>query len=101
MPPNQLAQLMSCTPGVWRIRSPTLVGIEKIIDVERIVTMRVDELPAAPALKPSSTARRDANRKIAIATLITVSAVRRLLRVAFLMMRPRNFMSGPYFATAG
>ena len=51
-------------------------------DVERIVTIRVDELPAAPALKPSSTARSEANRKTAIATLSTVSAVRRLLRRA-------------------
>ena len=46
--------------------------------------MRVDELASAPALKPSSTARSDANRNTAIATLSTVSAVRRLLRRALL-----------------
>ena len=44
--------------------------------------MRVDELASAPALKPSSTARSDANRNTAIATLKTVSSVRRLLRRA-------------------
>ena len=60
---------------------------EKISDVERMVTMRVDELPAAPALKPSSTARSDANRKTATATLSTVSAVRRLLRRALFRIR--------------
>src|SRR5258708_16703120 len=61
-------------------------------DVERIVTMRVDEAASAPALKPSSTARRAANRNTAIATLITVSSVRRLLRFALLRTRPMNFI---------
>src|SRR5258705_4665350 len=61
-------------------------------DVERIVTMRVEELASAPALKPSSTARSAAKRNTAIATLITVRNVRRLLRFALFRTRPRNFM---------
>src|SRR5215212_9527913 len=62
-------------------------------EVDRWVTIRVDELASAPALKPSSTARRDANRKTATATLSTVSAVRRLLRRALFTTKERNFIS--------
>ena len=50
MPPNQLAQVMSCTPGMLLICSAWLVGIENISEVDRSVTMRVEELPSAPAL---------------------------------------------------
>jgi len=42
------------------ISSAWLVGIENISDVDRSVTMRVDELASAPALNPSSTARNEA-----------------------------------------
>src|SRR5262245_4761584 len=92
MPPNQFAQVRSCTPGVFLIVPAWLVGIVKISDVDRIVMMRVDELAAAPALKPSKTARKAANRNTAMATLITVRAVRRLLRRALFRTRPSNFM---------
>src|SRR6266508_5932812 len=68
------------------------IGIWNISDVDRIVTTRVDEAASAPALKPSSTARSAAKRNTAIATLITVSSVRRLLRFALLRTRLRNFM---------
>src|SRR5262245_53812756 len=95
MPPNQLAQVMSRTPGVARIASLWLVGIEKIIDVERIVTSRVAELAADTASKPSRIARSDANRNTATATLIIVSAVRRLLRRALFVTSPRNFIGVP------
>src|SRR3954471_24748038 len=64
----------------------------KIIDVERMVTRRVEELAADTASKPSSTARSAENRNTASATLIIVNAVRRLLRRALLRMRPTNFM---------
>src|ERR1700720_1506503 len=84
---------MSRTPGVFLMVSPWLVGIEKISDVERMVTMRVDELASAAPLKPSRMARKDAKRKTAMATLSTVSAVRRLLRRAFFRISPMNFMS--------
>src|SRR5438874_1699605 len=93
MPPNQFAQVRSCTPGVLLIASAWLVGIEKMSDVDRIVTMRVEELASVPALKPSSTARSAANRNTAIATLRMVSAVRRLLRRALFNTRPRNFIA--------
>src|SRR5262245_2895637 len=73
-----------------------LIGIWNISDVERIVTTRVDEAASAPALKPSRTARSAANRKTAMATLITVSSVRRLLRLALFNTRPRNFTSTSY-----
>jgi hypothetical protein len=56
------------------------------------VTIRVDELASTAAEKPSSTARSDANRKTAIATLSTVRMVRRLLRRALLITSQRNFM---------
>src|SRR5262245_16909522 len=92
MPPNQLAHVTSCTPGVDLIASTWLDGIGKIIDVDRMVTMRVDELAAATASKPSSTACSDANRNTAIATLSMVSAVRRLLRRALLRTRLMYFM---------
>src|SRR3989440_4979861 len=92
MPPNQFAHVTSCTPGMPRMTSAWLVGMLKIIDVERIVTTRVDELASATALKPSSTARSDANRKTAIATLRIVSAVRRLLRRALLRTSRANFI---------
>src|SRR6266446_223658 len=82
MPPNQFAHVTSCTPATVLIASTWLVGMLKIIDVERIVITRVDELASVAALKPSSTARSDANRKTAIATLSTVRTVRRLLRRA-------------------
>src|SRR5438093_11413046 len=72
--------------------SPWVVGIDKISDVERIVTPRVEELASAPALKPSSTARSEANRNTAMATLITVRNVRRLLRLALFSTSLRNFM---------
>src|SRR4051795_2391438 len=93
MPPNQLAHVMSCTPGVLRIASPWLVGIEKIIDVDRIVTSRCAELAAETASKPWSTARSAENRNTARATLRIVSAVRRLLRRALLNTRPMNFIA--------
>src|SRR6266508_4086733 len=92
MPPNQFAQVRSRTPGVPLISSPWLLGMLKIIDVDRIVTTRVDELAAATASNPSSTARSDANRNTAIATLIIVSAVRRLLRRALFRTRERYFI---------
>src|SRR2546427_2012241 len=92
MPPNQFAQVMSRTPATVLIVSACVVGIEKIKDVDRIVTMRVEELASTAAWKPSSTARSAANRNTAIATLITVSAVRRLLRRALLTTRPANFI---------
>src|SRR5437764_10288646 len=100
MPRNQFAHVTSCTPGVDRITLVCDVGMLKIIDVERIVTTRVAELAADTALKPSSTARSAANRKTAIATLITVSSVRRLLRLALLTMRPMNFMCAPVLPPA-
>src|SRR4051812_30248831 len=93
MPPNQLAHVMSCTPGVLRIASPWLVGIEKIIDVDRMVTSRCAELAAETASKPWSTARSAENRNTASATLRIVSAVRRLLRRALLKTRPMNFIA--------
>src|SRR5213593_619428 len=92
MPPNQFAHVTSCTPGMPRMTSAWLVGMLKIIDVERIVTTRVDELASATASKPSRTARSDANRKTAIATLRIVSAVRRLLRRALLRTSRANFI---------
>src|SRR5207253_6385068 len=92
MPPNQFAHVMSCTPGVFLIVSAWLVGIEKMSDVDRMVTMRVDELASVPALKPSRTARSAAKRNTAMATLMIVSAVRRLLRRALFKTRPRNFI---------
>src|SRR3954451_10115019 len=94
MPPNQLAQVTSSTPAVLRIRSACDVGMLKIIDVERIVTMRVAELAADTASKPSRMARSEANRKTARPTLIIVNAVRRLLRRALFRTRPMNFMAG-------
>ena len=36
MPPNQFAQVTSCTPGVLLIVSAWLIGIWKISDVERM-----------------------------------------------------------------
>src|SRR3954451_1654604 len=93
MPPNQLAQVTSSTPAVLRIRSACDVGMLKIIDVERIVTMRVAELPADTASNPSRMARSEANRKTARPTLIIVNAVRRLLRRALFRTRPMNFMA--------
>src|SRR5262245_29629596 len=72
--------------------SPWLVGIEKISEVERTVTMRVEELASVAAWKPSSSARSDANRNTAMATLMTVRNVRRLLRRAFFRTRLMNFM---------
>src|SRR3954462_8854857 len=69
------------------------VGMLKIIDVDRIVTRRVDELAAETASKPSRTARSAENRNTARATLIIVSAVRRLVRRALLNTRLRNFMT--------
>ena len=99
-PPNQFAQLTSWTPRVFLIASPWLVGIEKNSDVARWVTMRVDELASVAALKPSSTARSDANRNTAMATLITVSSVRRLLRRALFRTRPMYFMA-PYLGQVG
>src|SRR4051812_3727372 len=93
MPPNQFAQVMSRTPGVERIASPWLVGMLKIIEVERMVTMRVAELAADTASNPSRTARSDAKRNTATATLIIVSAVRRLLRRALFITSPTNFIS--------
>src|SRR5947209_5169394 len=95
MPPNQFAQVRSRTPGVERIASPLLVGIEKIIDVERMVTTRVAELAADTASKPSRIARSDENRNTATATLIIVNAVRRLLRRALFNTRPMNFIVSP------
>src|SRR5882757_5719190 len=93
MPPNQFAQVMSCTSGVLLIISACDVGMLKIIEVERIVTRRVEELAADTASKPSSTARSAENRNTASATLIIVNAVRRLLRRALLRMRPTNFIT--------
>src|SRR5262245_37496488 len=101
MPPNQLAQVRSRTPGVLRIASAWLVGIGKISDVDRIVTIRVDELASAPALKPSITARSEANRNTAIATLITVRSVRRLLRRALFSTSPMNFIANFFPLAAG
>src|SRR5438874_241147 len=80
MPPNQFAKVTSCTPGVLRITSPWLVGIEKIIDVDRIVTIRVAELAADTASNPSSTARSAENRNTATATLRLVSEQQRRIR---------------------
>src|SRR4249920_2165724 len=93
MPPNQLAHVMSCTPGVPLTISACDEGMLKIIEVERIVTRRVEELAADTASKPSSTARSAENRNTASATLIIVSAVRRLLRRALFNTRLRNFMT--------
>src|SRR5256885_13783999 len=92
MPPNQFAHVTSCTPGVFLVTSAWLVGMLKIIDVDRMVTMRVAELAAATAAKPSSTARNEANRNTAIATLSIVSVVRRLLRRALFSTRWMNFI---------
>src|SRR5262252_1795675 len=92
MPPNQFAQVTSCTPGVLRMISPWLVGIEKIIDVDLMVTSRCAELAADTAWNPSRTARSAENRNTASATLRIVSAVRRLLRRALLNTSPRNFI---------
>src|SRR6476659_7790205 len=95
MPPNQFAHVTARTPGVLLIASTWLVGIGKIIDVDRMVTTRVDELAAETASKPSSTARSEANRNTAIATLIIVSAVRRLLRRALFSTRLMYFIELP------
>src|SRR3954468_8009593 len=84
---------MSCTSGVLLIASRCELGMLKISDVERIVTRRVEELAADTASNPSSTARNAENRNTARATLIIVSAVRRLLRRALLNTRFRNFMT--------
>jgi len=92
MPPNQFAYVTSRTPGVFLMCSKWLYGIEKISDVERIVTVRVEELAAAAALNASSTEYSVANRNTAIDTLSSVSAVRRLLRVAVLRRSVANFM---------
>src|SRR5262249_3405042 len=92
MPPNQFAEVTSCTPGVLRMISPWLVGIEKIIEVDLIVTSRCAELAADTASNPSRTARSAENRNTASATLRIVSAVRRLLRRALLNTSPRNFI---------
>src|SRR5262245_11234677 len=92
MPPNQFAHVRSSTPAVLRMPLAWLVGIEKISEVERIVMIRVEELPSVAALKPSRRARSDANRKTASATLTIVSTVRRLLRRALFRIRGRNFM---------
>src|SRR5436190_23689961 len=72
--------------------SPWLDGIEKNNDVARCVTMRVEELASAAALKPSSTARSDANRNTAIATLMMVRSVLRLLRRALFRTRAMYFI---------
>src|SRR4029450_5478853 len=93
MPPNQLAHVTSCTPGVARIVSAWLVGMEKMSDVDRRVTMRVEELASVAALNPSSTARSDAKRNTAIATLMIVKTVRRLLRRPDFRMRRPNFIA--------
>src|SRR5689334_17499662 len=93
MPPNQFANVTSRTPAVDLIASPWLVGMLKIIDVDRMVTMRVAELAADTASKPSRIARSDEKRKTATATLIIVRAVRRLLRRALFSTRPMNFIS--------
>ena len=68
---------------------------KNISDVDRMVTIRVEELASAPALKPSSTARSEENRNTAIATLKTVRNVRRLLRRALFSISPMNFMIAP------
>ena len=60
---------VAARPAMLLIASAWLVGIGKIIDVERIVTIRVDELACVAASKPSSTARSAAKRNTAIATL--------------------------------
>src|SRR5215510_11005744 len=96
MPPNQFAQLTSSTPGVERIVCRCEVGIEKIIEVERIVTTRVAELAAETAENPSRTARSDEKRNTASATLNVVRIVRRLLRLALFRTRPTNFMASPH-----
>src|SRR5690349_17089079 len=96
MPPNQFAQVTSSTPGVERIVCSCEVGIEKIIDVDRRVTTRVAELAADTAEKPSRTARSDANRNTASATLRTVSVVRRLFRRTLFRTRPMNFIASPH-----
>src|SRR5258708_834832 len=80
MPPNQFAQVTSCTSGVALMVSAYDAGMLKIIEVERIVTRRVAELAADTAAKPSSTARSAENRNTASAPLILVNAVRRLRR---------------------
>src|SRR5262247_2198400 len=98
MPPSQLAQVASWTPGVDLIVSTWPIGMGKIIEVERMVTTRVDELAAATASKPSRTACSEAKRKTAIATLSTVSAVRRRLRRALLRTRFRYFTAAPFQA---
>src|SRR5205823_4835745 len=87
--------------GVLRITSPWLVGIEKIIEVDRIVTIRVAELAADTASNPSSTARSAENRNTATATLRIVSAVRRLLRRALFNTRPMNFIACSSSAVSG
>src|SRR5947208_16916546 len=101
MPPNQLAHVRSRTPGVFLIPLAWLVGIAKINEVDRIVTMRVEELPAVAALKPSSTARNAANRNTASATLTIVRTVRRLLRRALLTISDRNFMPRRTYPSRG
>src|SRR5919197_1380173 len=101
MPPNQLAQLTSWTPGVFLMASPWLVGMEKKSDVARWVTMRVDELASVAALKPSRTARSEAKRNTAIATLMIVRTVRRLLRRALFRIRPRYFMAPSWPSGSG
>ena len=86
----------SCTPGVDRIVSTWLVGIGKISDVD---ADRHDARRRArrrrTASKPSSTARSDANRNTAIATLSIVSAVRRLLRLRALQHETDEFHDVP------
>src|SRR6478672_11364468 len=65
----------------------------KIIEVERIVTRRVEELAAETESKPSRTARSAENRNTASATLIIVRAVRRLLRRALLKTKFKYFIT--------
>src|SRR6476620_7701702 len=92
MPPNQFAHVMSRTPDIDLMVSAWLIGMLKIIDVDRIVMIRVAELAATALLKPSRIAVRAEKRNTAMATLSIVSAVRRLLRRAPLRMRATNFM---------
>ena len=82
MPPNQLAQVVSCTSGVLLMISAWDVGILKIIDVERIVTRRVEELAADPAANPPGAAGSAGTRDTARGTRSAANDVRRWSRGA-------------------
>ena len=94
MPPNQFAQVTSLHAG----RALDRLGVARRHAEDHRRRADGDDArrrTARPTPRRSRRARRaaTANRNTAIATLIIVSAVRRLLRRALFRTRPMNFMS--------